>query len=248
VQRREPNKGDNVMLSKRLLVFLVFIMVCNIYAEQQEIVIATLEYPPFIYSENNQVKGIIVDKIRDVFGKLEVKVTIKIYPIARGLLMVKNGEVDAYFSLKKTPEREKELLFTKEPLIQQPFVFFTRNDSRIIWHGNLKDIKNYRIGIVSKTSYGTVFDEYLKKGFIQNIDETQTFEQNIKKLIAGRVDLIINSYDVGQYILKKLNASNRIIALSPPVEVVNSYLAFTKTKDYTSLAKEYDIILANEKK
>ena len=234
------------MLSKRFLVFLVFIMVCNIYAEQQEIVIATLEYPPFIYSENNQVKGPLVDKVRNVFGKLEVKVTIRIYPIPRGLLMVKNGEVDAYFSLKKTPEREEELLFTNEPLIQQPFVFFTRNESKIIWDGNLDDIKNYRIGVVSKTSYGTVFDEYLKKGFIQNIDEAQTFEQNIKKLIAGRVDLIINSYDVGQDIIKKINDSNRIIALLPPVEVVNSYLAFTKKKDYTTLAKEYDIILANE--
>ncbi|WP_028581823.1 substrate-binding periplasmic protein [Desulfogranum japonicum] len=164
------------MLLIRFLIFFVFIMVCNVYAEQQKIVIATLEYPPFIYSENNQVKGPIVDKIRDLFDKLEVKVTIKIYPIARGLFMVKNGEVDAYFSLKKTPEREKKLLFTKEPLIQQPFVFFVRNDSKIIWNGNLEDIKNYRIGIVSKTSYGMVFDEYLKKGFIKNIDEAQTFE------------------------------------------------------------------------
>jgi len=236
------------MLSKRFLVFFVFVMVFNIYAEQQEIAIATLEYPPFIYSENNQVKGPIVDKIRAVFDQLGIKTTIKIYPIPRGLLMVKNGEVDAYFSLKKTPEREEELLFTNEPLIQQPFVFFTRNDSKIIWHGNFEEIKNHRIGIVSKTSYGIVFDEYLKNKFFINIDEAQSFEQNIKKLIAGRVDLIINSCDVGQNIIYKLNASNTITALSPPIEVVNSYLAFTKTKDYSNLANKYDIILSNEMK
>ena len=99
--------------------------------------------------------------------------------------MVNNGEVDAFFSLKKSPEREEELLFTKRSLIRQPFVFFP------------------------------------------NIDEAQSFEQNIKKLVAGRVDLIINSHDVGHYILKKIRADTAIIALYPPVDGIDSYLAFT---------------------
>ena len=46
--------------------------------------------------------------------------------------------------------------------------------------------------------------EQLKKENILNIDETQSFELNVKKLIAGRVDLVINSYDVGQFLLRKL--------------------------------------------
>jgi polar amino acid transport system substrate-binding protein len=232
------------MLLIRALLLFTFFTACNVYAYPQKIVIATLEYPPFIYSDNNQAKGPIVDKVIYIFDQLGVDVTIKIYPITRGLLMVKNGEVDAYFSLKKTPEREKELLFTNEPIIQQPFVFFINKNSKINWNGSIEDINKYRFGIVSNTSYGTVFDKYLNNGVITNIDMAQTFELNIKKLIAGRVDIIINSYDVGQSIINKLSADNEIIALSPPIEIINSFLAFTKAKDYSLLANQYDNLLS----
>ena len=205
-----------------------------------------MEYPPFIYSDGNKVKGPIVDKVVHTFSKLNVNVDIQILLIARGLLMVKNGDVDAYFSLKRTPEREHDLLFTKVPLIQQPFVFFINKNSKINWNGNLENIKNYKIGVVSKTSYGKIFDDCVKKGLFTNLDEAQSFELNIKKLIAGRIDLVINSYDVGMYLIQKLNAENQVIALEPSIETIDSYLAFTKTKDYASLAEQFDEILKEE--
>ncbi|MDD2466538.1 MAG: transporter substrate-binding domain-containing protein [Desulfobulbus sp.] len=234
------------MLLKRILVCFLILIAIQVYAKQREIVIATLEYPPFIYSEENQVKGPIVDKINDVFGKMGVRVNIQMLSIARGLLMVENGEVDAYFSLKKTPEREKKLLFTKVPLIKQPFVFFANIGSSIEWNGDVNSIKKYRIGVVSKTSYGKIFDGYVKDNVIANIDESRSFELNIKKLIAGRVDLVINSYDVGKYLLDKYDAGSKIVSLNPPVEIVNSYLAFTKVRNYTDLANQFDIILCKD--
>ncbi len=239
------------MVLKRIIVcfaFLAICEVCEVFAQQNKILIATLEYPPFIYSDGDQVKGPIVDKVKNIFGRLGVDVTIQILPIARGLLMVKNGEVDAYFSLKKTPEREQDLLFTHTPLIQQPFVFFVKNNSKILWNGNLDDVKNYTIGVVSKTSYGMIFDEYVKNKNIPHIDEAQSFELNVKKLIAGRVDLVINSYDVGQFLLRKFNSENEVVALNPPVEIINSYLAFTKVRDYSYLADQFDVLLSEENK
>lgn len=236
------------MASKQVGILIFSLISSCIFAQQKTITIATLEYPPFIYSDGTKAKGPIVDKVEHIFNRLNINADIQILPITRGLLMVKNGDVDAYFSLKKTPEREHDLLFTKEPLIQQPFVFFVSKNSNMSWTGNLEEIKNYKIGIVSKTSYGKTFDECVKKGLFTNLDESQSFELNIKKLIAGRIDLAINSYDVGMYLLKKLNAENQIIALKPSIETVNSYLAFTKTKDYASLAAQFDKILEEENK
>jgi len=229
--------------------FLFFSLICCCsFAQQKTIKIATLEYPPFIYSEGNKAKGPIVDKVVHVFSKLNINVDIQILPITRGLLMVKNGDVDAFFSLKKTPERENDLLFTKVPLIQQQFVFFSNKNSHINWNGNLDDLKDYKIGIVSMTSYGKIFDNGVKNGLFTNLDETQSFELNIKKLIAGRIDLVINSYDVGKYLIKKLNADDQLVALEPSIETINSYLAFTKTRDYASLAEQFDRILEKEEK
>jgi polar amino acid transport system substrate-binding protein len=234
------------MLLKKFLMASILLFSFQIFAQQQTIRIATLEYPPFIYSDGNQVKGSIVEKVMDIFSRLGVAVIINIYPIARGLLMVNNGDIDAYFSLKRTPERERDLLFTNEPLIRQSFVFFAKKESKIEWDGNIETIKDYKIGVVSNTSYGNIFDGYIKNSIIVNTDKAQSFELNFKKLILGRIDLVINSYDVGKYLLEKLNAENEVIALFPPVEIINSYLAFTRAKDYTELAKQYDCILASE--
>jgi len=219
----------------------------QLFPEKNEILIATLEYPPFIYAEGDQVKGPIVDKIRNAFIKLNINPKIVIFPISRRLAMVKAGEADAYFSLKKTIERESDYLFTNVPLLQQPFVFFARSNSGINWDGKIENITKYKIGVVTKTSYGKVFDDYVKNRIITNIEETQTFELNIKKLIAGRIDLVINSYDVGMYIITNLHAENEITALSPAIEIVNSYLAFTKTKDYSKLAHDFDLLLSANK-
>lgn len=236
------------MFLKCIIVFFIFLTAYPAFAQPNNLLIATLEYPPFIYSDGNQVKGPIADKVINIFGKLGINVTIEILPIARGLLMVENGEADAYFSLKKTPERERNMLFTSVPLIQQPFVFFVNKNSEIRWNGNFEDIKNHKIGVVSKTSYGKIFDDSVKKGIFSNIEESQSFELNIKKLIAGRIDLVINSYDVGEHLIKKLGAENKVITLSPPIETINSYLAFTKAKDYSYLAERFDILLSHETK
>lgn len=239
------------MMLKRLIVLFALLAVfesCEVLAQQKTILIATLEYPPFIYAEGNEVRGPIVDKVKNIFNKLDVEVTVKILPIARGLLMVKNGDVDAYFSLKKTPDREQYLFFTNTPLIQQPFVFFVKNNSKISWNGNFDDIKKYKIGVVSKTSYGIIFDNFVKKETDIHIDEAQSFELNVKKLIAGRIDMVINSYDVGKYLLKKLNSENEVVALDPPVEIINSYLAFTKVRDYSYLANQFDLLLSQDTK
>lgn len=228
-----------------MLICVFLLIFSRAFPEQNALLIATLEYPPFIYSENGEVKGPVVDTVKAVFDSLGVKIQIEIFPIARGLSMVATGEVDAYFSLKRTPQRDIDLLFTKTPLLRQPFVFFTHKNSKIVWNGNIEDIQDYRIGVVAKTSYGPIFDGYLKDGLLLNIEETQSFEMNIKKLIAGRVDIVINSYDVGQFIIKNLNPENEIIALSPPVEIINSYLAFTKARDYSALAADFDKALIN---
>jgi len=232
-------------VNKKILCFNVYflILVSITYAQPEILNIASLEYPPFIYTDGNEVKGPIADKVKEIFQRMDIEINIEIYPITRGLYMVDSGEVDAFFSLKRTKDREKKLLFTTEPLIVQSFVFFKNKESMIMWDGDIDNVTKYKIGIVRNTSYGEIFDSSIKNKIIIAIEESESFEINFKKLIAGRIDLLINSYDVGLYLIEKLDAKDKIIALEPPVEIINSYLAFTKARDYTAVAKLYDEIL-----
>lgn len=218
------------------------------YPDPQTLHIATLEYPPFIYTRDGRVAGPTADTVRRAFAELGVAIDIQAYPIARGLAMVKTGEADAYFTLKATPERQRDLLFTKVALIRQPFVLFARKGLRVAWTGSVAELRAYRIGVVAKTSYGPIFDAWVKTKALVDIEVSQSFEVNVKKLMAGRVDLIVSSQDVGRYLLRKLGAEGDVAALSPPVEVVDSYLAFTKARDYAALAGAFDGYLAGRER
>ncbi|QUN05524.1 transporter substrate-binding domain-containing protein [Shewanella yunxiaonensis] len=205
--------------------------------------LATLEYPPFIYQENHQAKGLIVEIVQEAFRRMNQPVEIEFYPVARGLMMINNGDIDGYFTLKKTPERANKLLFTTQPLIQQTFVWFTRADSRVSYQGNLTAMAPFKIGVVSTASYGAQFDAAVAGGTLSNIETSRDFIGNLKKLIAGRVELIVNSYDVGMEIIRQLHHEAQIKTLEPPIEVVNSYLAFTRKKELQQQADDFDAVM-----
>lgn len=227
----------------RVLVTLL-VLTANADAQSRPLRIATLEYPPFIYEKEGEAQGPLVEVVDEIFRELGIETDIAVYPVSRGLFMVAEGEVDAFFSLKKTEERQSTMLFTETPLIQQQFVFFTRADSGIEWNGDFYDLAGYRIGIAKNTSYGRLFDDAVRSGALQNLEVVNSFELNFKKLLAGRIDLVVNSRDVGNAILRKLNAEKQVRVLVPQVETVESYFAFTRKRDHKELAYRFDQELA----
>ncbi|QYK00707.1 substrate-binding periplasmic protein [Shewanella psychrotolerans] len=228
-----------------VLLFSAFFGSLYANAKENSIKIATLDYPPFIYQNGDIKTGILLEIVTEAFDRLSVNVDIEFFPITRGLKMVKEGEVDAYFSLKKTPERNATLLFTTMPLVQQRFVIFTLVDSNITYKGDINDLAIYNIGVSCNTSYGPIFDTAVRNGILKNIDCAQSFELNIKKLLAGRTDIIINSQDVGYALLSRLGKKKQVKLIEPPIEVLNSYLAFTRVRDYSALAGAFDDALCD---
>ncbi|BDQ65546.1 hypothetical protein DIY08_16675 [Shewanella xiamenensis] len=85
-------------------------------------------------------------------------------------------------------------------------------------------------------------DNAINLGILNKIDCGQNSEQNIKKLIAKRVDLVINSTDVGLATLKKIDADNVVRLIMPEIDTIGSYIAFTKVRDYTELSDKFDYV------
>lgn len=224
------------------LIFLCFISFDITSTPNKIIRIASFDYPPFIYHENGKNKGVLFDIITEAFRRLDYIAIIDIYPVKRGLEGVKYGHVDAYFSLKKTPERTKYLIFSNTPIIYQKFVIFTLNDSDVYFDGKIETLGQFKIGIQCNTSYGASIDNAINLGILNKIDCGQNSEQNIKKLIAKRVDLVINSRDVGLATLKKIDADNVVRLIMPEIDTIGSYIAFTKVRDYTDLSDKFDYV------
>lgn len=225
---------------RRLLAYSLLFSCMKVLAADIPLRFATLEYPPYIINTDQGAQGLSIDIVSTAFSRMGRSIKIEFYPISRGQYMLLNGEVDGFFSIKKTPEREATMLFPQKALINQDYVFFVRKDSRWRFTGDFDSLRDARIGIVSATSYGNRFDNAAQTGKFQALDPATNYVMTFRKLLAGRVDAVICSRLVGLYYLETLNGLNDVTVSGPPVETTISYLAFTLKKDYKLLSKQFD--------
>ena len=151
-----------------------------------------------------------------------------------------NGQADAFFSIKKTLEREQTMLFTQRALMSQDYVFFVRKGTSRRFTGRFDSLADVRIGVVSATSYGSRFDAAVQAGAFKRLEPVTSHETNFRKLLAGRIDAVICSRLVGLYYLDLLNGIDEVDIGGPIVETTFSYLVFTKQRDFTALSQQFD--------
>lgn len=163
--------------------------------KKQNFRLTTAIYPPYNYYDE-QVKGLNVEIIKAAFSAVNYQVTVDILPFGRALLYAKQGKYDGV-TLWHSKQRMQWFEFS-QPFTQSELIFFKRK-SLSVNYGNFADISPYTIGTVQKYAY--------PKSFTQNtqlsLAKVLTDEQNIKKLVLGRIDLALIDKRMAQFIMQK---------------------------------------------
>ena len=225
------------MKVKAILLILAVLMTASLaWAETYHFV--TLEFPPLEYAgPDGQAQGIAVEIVRKVMTHLGHEVNVSVLPWARALEMTRSGGADAIFTAYKNPEREKFLDYSKGVLAPQIVALYVPRDSAIAYDGDLMKLKDMRIGVVSTISYGKKFDGLRDK---LKVDRAESLESSLKKLLAGRVDVVISNVYVADSEIKKLGLGDQLKRLSPHVQSVDSFIAFSKAKGLSTLRDSFD--------
>ncbi len=205
--------------------------------------LVTGNYPPYEYEEDGRVRGLAVDILTEAFKRCGQPFTIKVVPWARALREAQEGSADAIFTAVKTPEREQALLFTHEPIIALVVSLFVRKDAGIAYTGDLAPLAQLRFGTVNQFSNGALFDGAVKSGLIKKAEVVNETDNNVKKLLASRIDVMVNNRYGAIHFLKKNQALAQVVELAPEVDNSPGYLAFTKKRDFSKLAQAYDAAL-----
>jgi len=235
-------------MKKIYLVFCVMIVLIVFSSTNTTALeLVTLQYPPYEFLEDGEVKGVAVEIVQEVFKRMSMPINIALYSWDRSLDMIKKGAADAIFTIFKNPERETFLDYSHEVLIPQVVSLFVTKDSNIVFDGDLNKLSMYTFGVVHKVSYGSIFDDAVKNGVIQSIETSETGEENMKKLLQGRCDILVSNRYGALDIVKRMNNMDQVKELTPAIQSVPSYIAFSKKRCLTSLRDEYDIILKNMK-
>ncbi|GAB6162114.1 transporter substrate-binding domain-containing protein [Desulfothermus naphthae] len=225
-------------------VIITYSMIFARSLSTQKILLLTLNWSPYVGEEfpNN---GSVYLLVKKAFEKMGYLVEIEFKPWNRVIAIARKGKVDAFFPVYYSKERTK-YFYMSNPVFGGPIVFLTRREYPIT-HRNIEALKTYRIGLVKGYVNTEEIDQanFLKKDFAPN-DLI-----NIKKLIKGRVDLIVIDKYVAYYLIKKYfpNHISKLKVLSPSIEYKNLYVCFPKKrKNSKKLLQDFNTGLSQLKK
>jgi polar amino acid transport system substrate-binding protein len=157
---------------------------------------ALIGWPPFS-ADDLPNDGFSNDLTQTVLKRMGHDSKVSMMPWARALEMTKRGRYEVLPSVWYSDERAKELVFT-DPIASNRIVFIKESVNDFEFDG-LDSLTGKRIGIVQGYDYR---DDFLQ-GEDFTLEATNDFITNVKKLLAGRVDLTVSDELVAKYAINK---------------------------------------------
>ncbi|QJB56143.1 transporter substrate-binding domain-containing protein [Pseudodesulfovibrio sp. zrk46] len=223
-----------IMIRLCAALLLTFFLLSPSVAGAQELFVLTIPSPPYNYEEDGHVAGMATEVVREAFRRMGIEGKFAMIPWKRGLQMVKNGEADAIFRASLTENRTGYMLFPDEPLDVGEVVAFRRKGSEAAVSVDFTDAQGLRTGIGLGFSYGEAFDKNFKAARFAKVDYGITTQQNMKKLMEDRIDLLFVNKVVGWHTARQLGLEDKVEVATDRQgrEVVyvtdDNYLAFSK--------------------
>ena len=170
--------------------------------------------------------GFTSEIITEAFKRVGYEAKFTFLPWKRALHETLLGQYDAVYSAYYSDDRAKEYALS-DPYIQTDNMLCALKEARIIF-SELSDLRPYTIGVVGGYVNSPEFDKatYLKK------DETSADLNNIQKLFAKRINLIVIDRYVAIYYIKNSSVINgdisNIIFYEPPIMQMPVHVMFSK--------------------
>lgn len=155
------------------------------------VVCGTMEHPLKFLDANQQPRGLDIDIITAIFGKLGIPVRIEL--IDSGARLTRNAETglcDMVLTHSYNAARERYLIYPQQAHLHHSWHFFVRKaDLLKIRYETLADLKPWRIGVTKDFSYTPELTAAMA-------DPAYHFQQipinrlQLRKLLAGRIDTV----------------------------------------------------------
>jgi polar amino acid transport system substrate-binding protein len=233
------------------LILLCFLMFFPNASAQVKVV--SSEEPPTNYTYHGQFTGITTDIVKAILKRLNLQINIEVKPAARSLINAKNEPNVIIFTLGKTPQRIAHGFHFIGPVITRKHSLWGIS-SRSFNITSIEDIKKNNLTI------GTVRGDWRANFFRDQGIKTQEVKlnsQNLKKLLASRVDLWVSSGLETPAITKALGVNLSQIKMVYVFKESPSYIVLSKNTEQTTInawrkaysaLQETDFFINNAKK
>ena len=199
------------------------------------------DYKPYIYKdENGQPQGIFKELMEEIFHRLEIPLTCKLFAWKRTQVLVHNGLADGMVTVA-TPKR-LETMVASDPLLNSGEKVFARSDNpkikQIKQIRTFDDLKHFSQVEVS----GDGWAEGHFKG-LPNVVWAPKLSSALYMLANGRVDIyVINEFSGTESIRKMMHTPSpfqenfkKIIVGPHTLETISYSLLINKTSKWADL-------------
>ena len=220
--------GAQLVLPRRTVLWALASAWPLAQAQASEIRISNGDWAPFM-SPNLPHYGFVSRMVTEAFRLEGVTVQYEFFPWARAYLVAKQGTFDASISWYWNAERAQDFLFS-EPIFVETQVLFHLRERPVPWK-RLPELQGKRIGATLGYTYGEEFQK-LESQKLLLVERTGSDEQNLRKLLADRLDAVVISKAVGERLVRSLGdaGSARIAINDQPVNSGPLHLIFPKAK------------------
>ena len=181
------------------------------------------EFPPYT-SASLEGDGSAAVITRAALERVGLTMTLQFRPWARALAELQNGQWDGIIGAWYQPDREAYMAFPQPLGITNRIGFLARAGTTLAV-GDLSRLGGLKIGVVRDYANPPAFD----RANLQR-DEALDDLSNLRKLLAGRVDLILIDKGVAFHLLKTQvpEALQAVIWLEPALAESPLYTALSK--------------------
>ena len=189
---------------RRIILIALLLISTPLQAEPRQIVLSTLEWPPYTGSQLDQ-HGYAHEVVKRAFDLVGLETVIRFYPWARALQMAELGKVDGVFPEYHAPQVRQDMLFS-EAFPSGAAGLLKLRDNPAVPAITLADIDS-AVAALAGLRLGLV------RGYVNHpaLDNTPLIKRsyarddlhNLDRLLSRRVDLIFIDFSVAQYLIER---------------------------------------------
>ena len=224
-------------------VFTVFLVVLASSAWADVITLRADEWCPYNCQPNSQNPGFIIEIAEAVFKKAGHTIDYQVMPWARAIEDTKKGKFNGIVGSGR--DDAPGFIFPETEQGQMLGSFYVKKGESWQFSG-VASLKDKTLGVIKDYTYRNDINAYITEHekdskLIQMASGDAPLDINVKKLLAGRIQVLLEDVNVMSLYLKE-NSQQNVLQIAGQLTPDNIYIAFApenpKSADYAKILSE----------
>jgi len=241
---KSKNRRKTVM--KKSIVFIVCMLLSGTLTYAETLTFADRPICPYVCADAEtgelaEQPGFLYEIMQAVFEPKGYTLKVVILPLSRAIQQVREGKFTGILGSSK--DISPDFIFPDQPQAITQFCLYVKAGNSWRYEG-IPSLSGMRLGGMIGLHFGVLqeyVDQYRKSDVVQLVGGEDAKEKNVKKLLAGRIDVLYDEASSLAYFLKQQGWEDRVQQADCIMKIIG-YTAFSpalpQSKEYARLLSE----------